>query len=103
LTYKNHAESHPSGDGGCGLGALLLGSDRDQRPTVLGGDMLLHHVVESSRWTNPHDVTFTDWRSECGLTGRKDTLQPFGDIHDGTRQLLCRGCFGGYSKAPKNA
>jgi hypothetical protein len=56
----------------------------------------VHRVVEFSRWTNPHQVSFTDWTAACGVTGYlAGWMSTFGKAGDARRLELCTSCFPG--------
>lgn len=56
----------------------------------------VHRVTEFSRWTNPHQVAFTDWVAACGATGYlTGFMSKFGKAGDARRLELCEACFPG--------
>jgi hypothetical protein len=53
-----------------------------------------HRVETFTKWTNKHDVHFTDWTAPCGATGYlAGSMSTFGKAGDARRKELCAVCF----------
>jgi hypothetical protein len=55
----------------------------------------VHAVGKFVRWTNQHQVHFTDWLARCGARGSESGHRPFGLAGSARRLELCPTCFPG--------
>ena len=55
----------------------------------------VHALATYSTWTNPHDVSFVDWKASCGATGTSAgaPCSVFGLSGSARRLELCPTCW----------